>query len=118
MIARAFSRQKEADLWQGDQVRWPVESSERYESRVVRPEVYSSRMPLRDLRSSRRSGSVRWRVWSILRTCGRRVWPAMGSKKSLFWAGENRFRSVERSKRVVFSFGERRMRSVYNWRSS
>lgn len=107
-ILRAFSTQKVASRWGGDQRRWPDWISAAYSSKVVCELVYSSSISVRDLRSSRRSGSERWRPLRFERRAGRRACVAAGNSVDLFEGAERMFRSVERSNRVVFSLGERR----------
>ena len=55
---------------------------------------------------------MRWRPLRLARRAGRRAVVAMGRSVDLFEGAERRFRSVERRRRVVFSFGERRRSCV------
>ena len=70
--------------------------------------MYSSSIAVRAFRSSRRSGSVRWRPLRLERRAGRRAVVAIGRRVDLLGGAENRFNRVERRIRVVFSLGERR----------
>ena len=84
--------------------------SAEYSSKVVCALVYSDSMSVRELRSSRRSVSLRWRALKFARRVGRRADVARGRRVERLEAGERRFRRVERRSRVVFSLGERRRR--------
>ena len=60
------------------------------------------------LRSSSRSGSVKWRPLRFERRAGRRAVVVEGRRVDLLAGEERRLRRVERTRRVVFSLGERR----------
>jgi len=90
----------------------PDWTSAAYSSKVVWELVYSSRISVRAVRSSSRSGSVRWRDLRFWRTVGRRAAVALWRREGLFFEGVRRFRRVESRRRVVFSLGERRRRWV------
>jgi len=63
-------------------------------------------------RSSRRSGSVRWRPLTFCSRAGRRAVVAMGRRIERLDDGVRRFNRVEMSSLVVFSFGDRRRSCV------
>ena len=79
---------------------------------MVCEDVYSVSMSVRLVRSSRRSGSVRWRPLRFERREGSRAEMVAGRRRERFIWGARRLRKVESRRRVVFSLGERRRSCV------